>query len=289
MENKETIGSKIVALRKARNFTQADLGMYLNVSYQAVSKWERDESCPDFDTLSRIAQFFNVPISYFEKSNAETATTVANSLPVGNSAKEMLGVCKDCGKVVYAGDEALTTPALVCKTCNEERKRQAKIKAERQKREEDKKRQEEAYKAAQRREQIRKDRNKGFIWGSIATGVWLILVVVACFVKAEEWLLILGGGLGISVFLFPFIAQLFWDGAVVTCASAASHIGTPGVIFEFSVDGFIFLIAMKILFACIRLLVFLLTGLVCILAAMLISPFTFFPALARVNSGDLVL
>ena len=73
MENHETIGAKIVSLRKTKGITQADLGAVLNVSYQAVSKWERDESCPDFVTLSRMAQFFNVPISYFEENGNETA------------------------------------------------------------------------------------------------------------------------------------------------------------------------------------------------------------------------
>ena len=107
MENKETIGTKILALRKANGVTQADLGAYLNISYQAVSKWERNESCPDFQTLSLIAKFFNVPITYFEdgETDLETASAFAGaSTATGSVAgEEMLGVCKDCGKVVHKG------------------------------------------------------------------------------------------------------------------------------------------------------------------------------------------
>lgn len=56
-------GEKITALRKSRNMTQADLGNAMNVTYQAVSKRERRESEPDFDTMSKTAKFFDVPIS----------------------------------------------------------------------------------------------------------------------------------------------------------------------------------------------------------------------------------
>ena len=67
METNKSIGEKIVELRKVKGCTQADLGAYLNISYQAVSKWERGESCPDFTTMSKLAQYFGVPINYFEE------------------------------------------------------------------------------------------------------------------------------------------------------------------------------------------------------------------------------
>ena len=59
-------GEKISRLRKSNNMTQAELGDALSVTYQAVSKWERGESQPDFDTISKISKMFQVPISYFE-------------------------------------------------------------------------------------------------------------------------------------------------------------------------------------------------------------------------------
>ena len=62
-------GEKIAALRKKNDMTQAQLGDALNVTYQAVSKWERDETHPDFETMSKIAKLFRVPLSYFEEDN----------------------------------------------------------------------------------------------------------------------------------------------------------------------------------------------------------------------------
>lgn len=287
MENNQTIGAKILALRKARGVTQADLGVYLNISYQAVSKWERDESCPDFETLSRVAQFFGVPITYFEKGG-ETAVTVA--VPTAESGRVMLGVCKECGKVVYEGDEAVSTP-LTCKKCHTEiMERKARLerqKVEAAKKEAERQQKEREYKAAARREAIIRSRNRGLIWGGIVAGLLLVLTIVSA-IKDKDFGLIVGAFI-FALFAFTFVSQLFWDGAVFDCTLAGGHIiGTPGIIFTFDLDGFIFLIAMKILFAILRMFVWILTVVVCALAAIIISPFTFVPALFRVNKGDLV-
>ena len=90
MQNNVTLGNKIAALRKSKGITQADLGTYLNISYQAVSKWERGESAPDFETLSKIAKYFNVPINYFES----TTTAASTQVPTPTQQKNMLGVRK---------------------------------------------------------------------------------------------------------------------------------------------------------------------------------------------------
>ncbi|MGN0115333.1 MAG: helix-turn-helix domain-containing protein [Acutalibacteraceae bacterium] len=47
-------------LRKQADFTQEELADELNVSFQAVSKWERGESQPDFDTLLKLSRLFCV-------------------------------------------------------------------------------------------------------------------------------------------------------------------------------------------------------------------------------------
>lgn len=48
--------------RKARALTQEALANYLGISFQAVSKWERNESYPDITILPEIADFFGVTI-----------------------------------------------------------------------------------------------------------------------------------------------------------------------------------------------------------------------------------
>ncbi len=65
-------GEKIADLRKKRGMTQDELGKAMNVSYQAVSKWERDESQPDFETMTKIANLFGVPLGYFADGGEQT-------------------------------------------------------------------------------------------------------------------------------------------------------------------------------------------------------------------------
>lgn len=49
------VGKYIQELRKRKNITQSQLGERLNISYQAVSKWERGESLPDTVLLVDLA------------------------------------------------------------------------------------------------------------------------------------------------------------------------------------------------------------------------------------------
>ncbi len=56
------LGEKIKALRKARNVSQEKLAKYLNVSFQAVSKWENSGTYPDISLLPEIARFFGITV-----------------------------------------------------------------------------------------------------------------------------------------------------------------------------------------------------------------------------------
>ena len=47
---------KILALRKARGMSQADLAEKLYVTRQTVSRWERGSAAPDAENLLRLAQ-----------------------------------------------------------------------------------------------------------------------------------------------------------------------------------------------------------------------------------------
>ncbi len=56
----QTIGSRIAALRRERGLTQEELAEKLNVTAQAVSKWECDNSCPDISLLPTLAKLLGV-------------------------------------------------------------------------------------------------------------------------------------------------------------------------------------------------------------------------------------
>ncbi|MDE7440398.1 MAG: helix-turn-helix domain-containing protein [Clostridia bacterium] len=109
-------GKKISALRKSKGMTQEDLGKVLNVTYQAVSKWERDESLPDIEMMSRIAKFFEVPIDYFvDGETATTAAGVAASAP----PPAHVGVCTHCGRMLTEEEAYSLSPKIICKSCAE--------------------------------------------------------------------------------------------------------------------------------------------------------------------------
>lgn len=59
-----TLGEKLQELRKKAGMSQDSLAEQLDVSRQAVSKWERDEAMPETDKLLRIARLFGVTTDY---------------------------------------------------------------------------------------------------------------------------------------------------------------------------------------------------------------------------------
>ncbi len=55
-----TIGSRIAEARKAHGYTQEEFSKMLDVTAQAVSKWENDVSCPDIQLLPKIASILDI-------------------------------------------------------------------------------------------------------------------------------------------------------------------------------------------------------------------------------------
>ena len=56
MNDRESMGSVIRRLRMEREWTQEELAERLNVSGQAVSKWETGQSLPDISQVPQIAR-----------------------------------------------------------------------------------------------------------------------------------------------------------------------------------------------------------------------------------------
>ena len=57
-----TLGKRIATFRKEKGITQEELAQMLDISGQAVSKWENDLTCPDINTLPRLAQILGVTV-----------------------------------------------------------------------------------------------------------------------------------------------------------------------------------------------------------------------------------
>lgn len=68
-----TLGKKIQELRRRSAMSQDVLAERLEVSRQAVSKWERDEAMPETDKIVRIAQLFSVSTDYLLTDAPEQA------------------------------------------------------------------------------------------------------------------------------------------------------------------------------------------------------------------------
>lgn len=59
-----SIGERISELRKEKNLSQGQLAELLDVTRQAVSKWENDQSAPDTIKLIQLADVLDVDVEY---------------------------------------------------------------------------------------------------------------------------------------------------------------------------------------------------------------------------------
>lgn len=55
-----TIGERLLNLRKEKNLSQEELANVLDVSRQTISKWETDQTTPDFDKIVPLCEYFGI-------------------------------------------------------------------------------------------------------------------------------------------------------------------------------------------------------------------------------------
>lgn len=70
--NKKTLGMMIATLRKEQGMTQLELAEKMGVTDKAVSKWERDLSCPDVNSLPKLAEVFGISVDELMQIRTET-------------------------------------------------------------------------------------------------------------------------------------------------------------------------------------------------------------------------
>ena len=76
----KSLGKVIAELRKENNMTQMDLAEKMCVTDKAVSKWERDISCPDIKTINKLAEIFNVDINILLNTKVNTKSIKTHSI-----------------------------------------------------------------------------------------------------------------------------------------------------------------------------------------------------------------
>lgn len=62
-----SLADKIIKLRKQHGWSQEDLADKMDVSRQAVSKWECAQTIPDIEKILQLSQLFNVSTDYLLK------------------------------------------------------------------------------------------------------------------------------------------------------------------------------------------------------------------------------
>jgi len=75
MANK-SMGEIISTLRREKGMTQKELADMLNITDKAVSKWERDISCPDTATLPKLSEILGISVE--ELLNAKSIPTTGH-------------------------------------------------------------------------------------------------------------------------------------------------------------------------------------------------------------------
>ena len=71
MNEYDTIGKRIAKARKDAGMTQSEVAKELNVSFQAVSSWERDEFVPETFNLIELAKVLKVSVSSLVENRDE--------------------------------------------------------------------------------------------------------------------------------------------------------------------------------------------------------------------------
>ncbi len=268
------LGTNLKRFRIVHNYTQKDLADKLNVTAQAVSRWENNEVEPSLDMLNKISAIFAVTID--DLMNGQMAKGQTPSAPIltnGSEARKQIypiGVCEKCNKPIMEGQPihrvsvGRHSKQIYCETCNEERL------------------------VNQKNDRIRlaaRDRRRGLGWG-ISAGVITLAIGIAIAVAQST------SGWNMVGFIFLSIVAAYAIFALVFCSLANNNfvgdwfvsiaswgfVRMPGVIFGLSLEGIFWLITVKLflflLGISLALAAFLIAIAICAPIAMFVFPFS---------------
>ncbi|MCR5166665.1 MAG: helix-turn-helix domain-containing protein [Oscillospiraceae bacterium] len=88
-----TLSEKLYKLRRTRGYSQEELAEKLDVSRQAVSKWERGESAPEISNLIAISKLYGIPVDELAQCiNGDYISAVYQSEAIKASAPASHGI-----------------------------------------------------------------------------------------------------------------------------------------------------------------------------------------------------
>ena len=106
---KKTLGTMIAELRKQHGMTQLELAEKMGVTDKAVSKWERDLSCPDIHSIPDLAEILGVSVEdlmQVKKEAEAPVSKVAEIMEIAPKAVAMaMGIAVTVLTILHALDE----------------------------------------------------------------------------------------------------------------------------------------------------------------------------------------
>lgn len=72
------LGERLYELRKSKNLSQEEVADKLNVTRQTVSKWETNQSTPDFDKIVPLSELFEIGVEELITGNKKESEEVKN-------------------------------------------------------------------------------------------------------------------------------------------------------------------------------------------------------------------
>ena len=259
-----TLGQKLKELRSSKGLTQKELADKLHVTFQTVSKWENGENEPDIATLKELANLYNCSIDYLvgeeERENKLPASEPAAQTIIIHQKE--LHVCRRCNKDIPEDElevEHLSRTERHGRTSRRVSAGEAYYHTACW--EEEQKEREEAQRV---RKAAAASKAKKFSFGfGIAGGVVALGICLGIFLGVPECRAAMNPV--VAVILSVVIAYSIF--AAIYCIIGGSYIADvftwaaglsirfPGLIFSWDLEGFAWLIAMKILFAILGFLI----------------------------------
>lgn len=85
-----TLGNRLQSLRREKGLTQAQLGSFFNLAESTISLYESGKRSPDYDTLKRLASFFDVSLDYLLgiSDNRQVASQLQEKTVVYKTSKK---------------------------------------------------------------------------------------------------------------------------------------------------------------------------------------------------------
>lgn len=257
------IGENIKKYRAEKKLTQKELADELYVTAQAVSRWENSEVEPSINTIIKIAEIFEITVDELcGKENAIVEPIVVDKYVYEEQQRQHLAVCETCNKPIYESYEIIRyndyngNSRVICRECDTNKKKKEKLLDISRK---------------------KTNRTKSFVISGIVAALYLIVACIIC-IKNRN-LPAIAINFGITVSIFTCVSCLILDnnciGDIIEGILSWGFIRMPGLIFELSLDGIIWLLTVKLALWIIQILISLVIGIFAIVFGCALSLFIY--------------